>query len=70
MMKFHQRRETVLEEFKREEEAEREKVHEERFQCFFPAQRKRLWDLMENPQTSRAARVIFFYFCRTKLLFF
>jgi len=59
MMKFHQRRETVLEEFRREEEAEREKVHEERFQCLFPAQRKRLWDLMENPQTSRAARVIF-----------
>jgi hypothetical protein len=60
MMKFHQRRETVLEEFKREEEAEREKVHEEKFQCFLPVHRKRLWDLMENPQTSRAARVTFF----------
>lgn len=74
MMKFHQRRETVLEEFRREEEAEREKVHEERFQCLFPIQRKRLWDLMENPQTSRAARVIFvilfFLFWSIKFLFY
>ena len=56
-LKYHQRKEAVLEEIKKEEEAEREHIMEENFNSCCPVIRKKIWDLMENPQTSKAARV-------------
>jgi uncharacterized protein YozE (UPF0346 family) len=57
-LKYHQKRDALLEEIKKEEDASKEKVTNEIFgdHCF-PAVRKKVWDLMENPQTSKAARV-------------
>lgn len=59
-LKYHQRKEAVLEEIRKEEEAEREKINDEKFVYCFPRVRKRIWDLMENPQTSKWARMIAF----------
>jgi potassium voltage-gated channel Shab-related subfamily B protein 1 len=59
-LKYHQRKEAVQEEIRKEEEAEREKTKDEKFVGFFPNFRKRIWDLMENPQTSKWARIIAF----------
>jgi hypothetical protein len=60
-MKYHARKDQLLEEVRKEEECEREKITVEKFVHCFPAWRKKLWDLVENPQTSRGARVRFFY---------
>jgi hypothetical protein len=60
-LKYHQRKDALLEEIKKEEEGTGiDYVAPEKFgsHCF-PTVRKRVWDLMENPQTSKAARVIF-----------
>lgn len=60
-LKYHQKKDTILEEMRKEEEAEKEKINEARFKgCCCPKLRKSIWDLMENPQTSRAARAIAF----------
>ncbi|CAF0755497.1 unnamed protein product [Brachionus calyciflorus] len=56
--KYYQRKELVLEEIRKEEESLRERIIEENFGCCCPRIRKRVWDLMEKPQTSRAARII------------
>ena len=56
-LKYHQRKETVMEEMRKEEEIEREKICDEKFVHCFPKFRKNLWDLMENPQSSKPARV-------------
>lgn len=59
-MKYHQKRDTVLEEMRKEEEAEQEiLVSDEKFGTFMPKVRKKIWNLMENPQTSHYARVNF-----------
>ncbi len=56
-LRYHQRKEAVLEEMKREEDSTKEKICSDKFEGYFPKYRKILWDLMENPQTSRAAQV-------------
>ena len=60
-LKYHQRKDALLDEIRKEEDASKENVSTEKFgsHCF-PAVRKRVWDLMENPQTSKTARVCFF----------
>ncbi len=60
-LKYHQKKEIILEEMRKEEEAEKEKITEQLFEgCLCPKLRKNVWDLMENPQTSLAARLIAF----------
>lgn len=59
-LRYHQRKDTVLEEVRKEEEMEKEKVCEEKFVYCFPKFRKNLWDLMENPQSSMMARILAF----------
>ncbi|RNA00607.1 potassium voltage-gated channel subfamily B member 2-like [Brachionus plicatilis] len=59
-LRYHQRKDTVLEEIRKEEEMEGEKATEEKFSQCFPKFRKSLWDLMENPQSSTTARIIAF----------
>lgn len=61
-MRYHNRKEMVQEEIRKEEDAFKDTVCEENFDksnCC-PTLRKRVWDLMENPHTSKAARVIAF----------
>ena len=66
--KYHQKKEVVLEEIRKEEESLKEKIVEESFGSCCPSIRKKVWDLMEKPQTSRGARVknIFFYYLKKK----
>lgn len=56
-LRFHQRKDALLEELKREEENGPDGKIQEQFDRCFPSFRKRVWDLMEHPQTSKAARV-------------
>ena len=67
--KYHQKKEIVLEEIRKEEETLKEKLVDENFGNCCPVIRKKVWDLMEKPQTSRGARVnylisikFFYYF--------
>ena len=62
LMKYHQRKDALMDEVRKEEESEREQINSEKFVSCLPKWRKKLWDLMENPQTSRGARVDFFFF--------
>ena len=55
--KYYQRKELVMEEMRKEEDLLRERIIEENFGCCCPLIRKKIWDLMEKPQTSKAARV-------------
>jgi hypothetical protein len=55
--KYHQKKELVLEEIRKEEETLKERIVEESFGLICPSMRKKVWDLMEKPQTSRGARV-------------
>jgi hypothetical protein len=55
--KYHQKKEIVLEEIRKEEETLKEKLVDENFGSCCPDLRKKVWDLMEKPQTSRGARV-------------
>jgi potassium voltage-gated channel Shab-related subfamily B member 1 len=60
-LKYHQKKETVIEEIRKEEEAEKINIENENFNyyhCF--TIKKLLWNLFEKPQSSRAARVIAF----------
>ena len=57
--KYHQKKELVMEEIRKEEESLRKQIQEEDFGKWCPKIRKRVWDLMENPQTSKSARVCF-----------
>lgn len=59
-LRYHNRKEQVQEEIRKEEEALKDNFVEENFENCCPTIRKRVWDLMENPQTSMAARVIAF----------
>ena len=69
--KYHQKKEHVLEEMKKEVELlkiEKDETFNE--QCC-PNTRRKIWDLVENPHTSKAARVsfhlhIFFFFLLRK----
>lgn len=55
--KYYQRKELVMEEMRKEDDLLRERIIEENFGCCCPLMRKKVWDLMEKPQTSKAARV-------------
>ena len=55
--KYHQKKEVVLEEIRKEEETLKERTSDENFGCCCPQLRKKVWDLMEKPQTSKGARV-------------
>jgi potassium voltage-gated channel Shab-related subfamily B protein 1 len=58
LQKYYQKKDIVLEEMRKEEETLKEREVDEDFGTWcFPALRKRVWDLMEKPQTSKAARV-------------
>ncbi len=61
-LKYHQKKDYINEEIRKEEEAEKEKLNVELFAetCCCPKLRRNVWDLMENPQTSPAARIIAF----------
>jgi hypothetical protein len=62
--KYHQKKEIVLEEIRKEEETLKERIIDENFGVYCcPSIRHKVWDLMEKPQTSRGARVrILYYF--------
>lgn len=59
-LRYHNRKEMIQEEIRKEEDALKDNVLEENFENCCPTIRKLVWDLMENPQTSKAARVIAF----------
>ena len=52
-----------MEEIRKEEDLLKERIDDEQFGTCCPVMRKKVWDLMEKPQTSRYARVILFYSC-------
>ena len=56
-LKYHQRKDNVLEEIRKEEEATKEKIDFEVFNSCCPTFQQKIWNLMEKPQTSRSARV-------------
>ena len=51
------KKDLVLEEIRKEEESIRERIVNDKFEWYCPDWRKKMWDLMEKPQTSRGARV-------------
>ena len=53
---YNQKKEVVLEEIRKEEEVLKER-RADTFTTCCPSSRKKVWDLMENPQTSKVARV-------------
>ena len=55
--KYHQRKENVLEEIRKEADSLLERVVEEFGEGRCSDWRRRVWDLLEKPQTSMAARV-------------
>lgn len=68
--KYHQKKEAVLEEIRKEEESIKERIVNENFGWYCPSIRKKVWDLMEKPQTSRGARVRYIYILKLYLLLF
>lgn len=58
--KYHQKKESVLDEMKKEEDTLKEK-HMDNFQGCFPVWQKKMWDLMEDPTSSKGARVSILY---------
>jgi hypothetical protein len=60
--KYYQKKEIVLEEIRKEEDTLKEKIMDEDFGCYCPTIRKKVWNLMEKPQTSKGARVCNTYF--------
>jgi potassium voltage-gated channel Shab-related subfamily B member 1 len=69
-LRYHNRKEIVLEEIRKEEEALKDNACTENFENCCPGLRKRVWDLMENPQTSRAARVNQYFILTLSMLVF
>lgn len=61
--KYHQKKEQLLEEEKRITESLRENNQEVFGTGCWSSRRKRLWDLMEKPNSSKAARVSFISAC-------
>jgi hypothetical protein len=57
MQKYHQRKEIVQEEIRKENEILKERHEVDVFNGYCPVLQKKVWDLMENPQTSTSARV-------------
>lgn len=55
--KYHQKKEHVLEEMKKEVELLNVEKGESFGEHCFPNARRRIWDLFEHPHTSKAARV-------------
>ncbi|KAA0202516.1 hypothetical protein HAZT_HAZT008526 [Hyalella azteca] len=60
--KYHQRKEHVHEEMRKEAESLKQREEEDFGDGACAPYQKFLWDLMEKPQTSFAARVSFFFF--------
>jgi hypothetical protein len=58
-MKYHQRMVILLEEIKKREVVD--KKNNESFGSFCPVFRQKLWDVMDNPHSSRTARVSLLY---------
>jgi hypothetical protein len=67
-LKYHNKKEMVSEEIKKEEEALNDTKNDEQFSVCFPRVRRKVWDLMENPHTSFAARVCIF--CSYLIIYF
>lgn len=57
--KYHQKKENVFEEIRKEAESLRERDEEDFGSGFFAPWRQKVWDLLEKPTTSMAARVRF-----------
>ena len=57
-LKYHEKKEDVLEIINKVYQIENEKVQEDEFTNCCPTLRKKIWDIMENPQTSSLAKVI------------
>ena len=55
--KYHQKKEIVMEEIRKEEDLLKERIDDEEFGDCCPVIRKTVWDIMEKPQTSVYARV-------------
>ena len=55
--KYHQKKEHVFEEMRKEQESLREREEENFGTGYFAKWRRKVWDLLEKPQTSMAARV-------------
>jgi hypothetical protein len=55
---YNQKKEVVLEEIRKEEEVLKER-RADTFTSCCPSARKKVWDMMENPHTSKIARVSF-----------
>lgn len=60
--KYHQKKEHVLEEMKKEVELLKVEKGESFGEHCCPNTRKKIWDLVEHPHTSKAARVSFYPF--------
>ncbi|CAH1772694.1 unnamed protein product [Owenia fusiformis] len=56
--KYHTKKEHVYEEMRKEAESLREREEENFGDGYFAKWRSQIWDLLEKPQTSRAARVV------------
>lgn len=59
-LRYHNKKEMIQEEIRKEEDTFKDNVLEDNFENCCPSIRKLVWDLMENPQTSKSARVIAF----------
>lgn len=55
--KYHQRKESVFDEMRKEAESIQTRVEEDFGSGYCAPWQKKIWDLMEKPQTSKAARV-------------
>ena len=55
--RYHQRKENVFEEMRKEAESLQVRVTEDFGSGRFSEPRRKVWDLLEKPQTSKAARV-------------
>jgi potassium voltage-gated channel Shab-related subfamily B protein 1 len=62
--RYHQKKDHVLEEMKKEAELLEVEKEETTGDRWCGTTRRKIWDLVEHPHTSKAARVCFFSFCK------